>query len=353
MDKFDANRRKLLALGGVALGAAILPTPAFATLSTPRPRILTLNNLHTGESIKAEFFDGRGYIQEELAKLNHFFRDYRANKIKSIDPGLFDQLYRLQGLLGTRKPVQLISGYRSIDTNNELRARSRGVAKKSYHTKGQAMDFHIEGIALSNIRKAALSMRAGGVGYYPRSNFMDKFDANRRKLLALGGVALGAAILPTPAFATLSTPRPRILTLNNLHTGESIKAEFFDGRGYIQEELAKLNHFFRDYRANKIKSIDPGLFDQLYRLQGLLGTRKPVQLISGYRSIDTNNELRARSRGVAKKSYHTKGQAMDFHIEGIALSNIRKAALSMRAGGVGYYPRSNFVHIDTGPARHW
>ena len=172
---------------------------------------------------------------------------------------------------------------------------------------------------------------------------MDKFDANRRKLLALGGVALGAAILPTPAFATLSTPRPRILTLNNLHTGESIKAEFFDGRGYIQEELAKLNHFFRDYRANKIKSID----------QGLLGTRKPVQLISGYRSIDTNNELRARSRGVAKKSYHTKGQAMDFHIEGIALSNIRKAALSMRAGGVGYYPRSNFVHIDTGPARHW
>jgi len=115
-----------------------------------------------------------------------------------------------------------------------------------------------------------------------------------------------------------------ILTLNNLHTGESIKAEFFDGRGYIQDELAKLNHFFRDFRANKVKSIDPGLFDQLFRLQGLLGTRKPVQL-----------------------------QAMDFHIEGIALSNIRKAALSMRAGGVGYYPSSNFVHIDTGPARHW
>ena len=87
MDKFDANRRKLLALGGVALGAAaILPTPAFATLSTPRPRILTLNNLHTGESLKAEFFDGRGYIQDELARLNHFFRDFRANKVKAIDP---------------------------------------------------------------------------------------------------------------------------------------------------------------------------------------------------------------------------------------------------------------------------
>ena len=183
---------------------------------------------------------------------------------------------------------------------------------------------------------------------------MDKFDANRRRLLALGGAALGAAaILPAPAFATLSTPRPRILTLNNLHTGESLRAEFFDSRGYIQDELARLNHFFRDYRANKIKSIDPNLFDHLYRLQGLLGTNKPVQLISGYRSLDTNDELRARSRGVAKHSYHTKGQAMDFHIEGISLSNIRKAALSMRAGGVGYYPRSNFVHIDTGPVRHW
>lgn len=182
---------------------------------------------------------------------------------------------------------------------------------------------------------------------------MDKFDANRRKLLALGGVALGAAILPTPAFATLSTPRPRILTLSNLNTGESIKAEFFDGRGYIQDELSRLNHFFRDYRANKMKSIDPKLFDQIYRLQVLIGTHKPIQLISGYRSLDTNNELRSHSRGVAKKSYHTKGQAMDFHIDGISLSNVRKAALSLKSGGVGYYPSSNFVHIDTGPVRHW
>ncbi|MNB99939.1 hypothetical protein D3C75_472470 [compost metagenome] len=91
-------------------------------------------------------------------------------------------------------------------------------------------------------------------------DIMDKFDANRRKLLAMGGVALGAALLPSQAFATLSTPRPRILTLNNLHTGESLKAEFFDGKGYIQDELARLNHFFRDYRANKMKSTDPKSF---------------------------------------------------------------------------------------------
>ncbi|MCU5775041.1 YcbK family protein [Erwiniaceae bacterium BAC15a-03b] len=182
---------------------------------------------------------------------------------------------------------------------------------------------------------------------------MDKFDSHRRKLLAFGGAALGLSLLPGQAFATLSTPRPRVLTLNNLHTGETLKTEFFNGTSYDKDELSRLNHFFRDYRANKVKSIDPKLFDQLYRLQAMLETRKPVQLISGYRSRATNNELRAHSRGVAKHSYHTLGQAMDFHIEGISLSNVRKAALKMRAGGVGYYPSSDFVHIDTGPLRNW
>ncbi|ATA21492.1 MAG: DUF882 domain-containing protein [Gibbsiella quercinecans] len=182
---------------------------------------------------------------------------------------------------------------------------------------------------------------------------MDNIDHHRRRWLALGSAALGLALLPEQAFASLSTSRPRILVVNNLNTGESLKAEFFDGKNYNSDELARLNHLFRDYRANKIKSIDPRLFDHLYRLQGMLGTHKPIQLISGYRSLATNNELRGHSRGVAKQSYHTKGQAMDFHIEGIQLSNIRKAALKMRAGGVGYYPRSNFVHIDTGPVRTW
>lgn len=182
---------------------------------------------------------------------------------------------------------------------------------------------------------------------------MATIDSQRRKLLFFGGAAAGLALLPGSALASVSTSRPRILTLNNLHTGETLKTEFFNGKSYDKDELARLNHFFRDYRANKIKSIDPKLFDQLYRLQAMLETRKPVQLISGYRSLSTNNMLREKGSGVAKHSYHTLGQAMDFHIEGISLSNVRKAALKMRAGGVGYYPRSNFVHIDTGPVRHW
>ncbi|MFV9667614.1 YcbK family protein [Pantoea sp. ARC607] len=182
---------------------------------------------------------------------------------------------------------------------------------------------------------------------------MSTIDSFRRKLLLCGSAAAGLALLPASARASLSTSRPRVLMLNNLHTGETLKTEFFNGKSYDKDELSRLNHFFRDYRANKVKSIDPHLFDQIFRLQALLGTRKPIQLVSGYRSLATNNMLRESGPGVAKHSYHTKGQAMDFHIEGISLANVRKAALSLRAGGVGYYPRSNFVHIDTGPIRHW
>src|SRR5471032_1143151 len=170
MDQIDKHRRKWLALGSAAMGIALLPGRAFATLSTPRPRILVVNNLNTGETLKTEFFDGKRYNKDELARLNHLFRDYRAEKVKSIDPALFDHLYRLQIMLATNKPIQLISGYRTVATNNSMSRPGSGVAKDSYHTKGQAMDFHIEGIELSYIRKAALKMKMGGVGYYPRSN---------------------------------------------------------------------------------------------------------------------------------------------------------------------------------------
>ncbi|CAJ0991497.1 YcbK family protein [Pantoea sp. Nvir] len=182
---------------------------------------------------------------------------------------------------------------------------------------------------------------------------MDCFNLKRRKLLIGGTAALSMALLPNTAKALLTISHPRSLTMSNLHTGETLRTEFFNGKHYDQNELTRLNYFFRDYRANLTKSIDPSLFDQIYLLQTLLETRKTIQLISGYRSLVTNNILHNRSSGVAKHSYHTKGRAMDFYIEGVKLSDIRKIALKMCAGGVGYYPRSNFVHIDTGPVRHW
>lgn len=182
---------------------------------------------------------------------------------------------------------------------------------------------------------------------------MNNIDHDRRKWLGISVAALGLGLLPQSVLAALTTPRPRVLRFDNLHTGETLKAEFFDGHRYNKSELARLNYLFRDFRQNKVKTIDPKLFDQIYLLQMLMGINKHVQLISGYRSVATNNMLRHTSGGVAKHSYHTRGQAMDFHIDGVPLTHIRKAALKMRAGGVGFYPKSNFIHIDTGPVRTW
>ncbi|MDR0219190.1 MAG: YcbK family protein [Enterobacteriaceae bacterium] len=182
---------------------------------------------------------------------------------------------------------------------------------------------------------------------------MNNIDHSRRKWLGIGLAAMGIGLFSHRALSSLTTPRPRSLHIDNLHTGETIKAEFFNGHHYNKSELTRLNYLFRDYRKNEIKAIDPKLFDQIYLLQMLMGINKCVQLVSGYRSLNTNEMLRHKSKGVAKHSYHTLGQAMDFYIDGVQLAHIHKAALKMSAGGVGFYPKSNFIHIDTGPVRKW
>ncbi|SDH10904.1 Uncharacterized conserved protein YcbK, DUF882 family [Vibrio xiamenensis] len=175
---------------------------------------------------------------------------------------------------------------------------------------------------------------------------------SRRKFLQLstGGLVLSA--FPSIALASPAT-KARTLVLNNLHTGESLETCYFDGRSYDHSELNKLNHLCRDFRRNEVFAMDKRLFDQIARIREVLGTQAEVEIISGYRSPATNEMLRNRSSGVAKKSYHMTGQAIDFRLKGVSLKKVRNAARSIRAGGVGYYPSSNFVHIDTGPVRYW
>ena len=141
--------------------------------------------------------------------------------------------------------------------------------------------------------------------------------------------------------------------MNNLHTGEILDIQYFDGQHYQASELQKINYLCRDFRQNKATNMDKHLFDQLSKIQQVIGCSNQVQIISGYRSPETNNMLRKKSSGVAKKSLHMQGKAIDFRIEGVPLSEVRKAALSLKMGGVGYYSKSNFVHIDTGRFRTW
>ncbi|MCC4263195.1 DUF882 domain-containing protein [Oceanimonas baumannii] len=173
----------------------------------------------------------------------------------------------------------------------------------------------------------------------------------RRFLLGLGG--LGAAALFTgSAQASLSAP-VRKLSLHNLHTGEKVSASFWEEGHYIDDGLASFNQVMRDFRSNEVHRIDPGLFDQLFLLQHRLGQQGEIQIISGYRSPVTNAMLRSKSSGVAKKSYHMKGQAIDLRLPGVELAHVRNAARNLAVGGVGYYPKSDFVHLDTGPVRSW
>ncbi len=182
---------------------------------------------------------------------------------------------------------------------------------------------------------------------------MSNMDHKRRQLCLFGGVtALSALLLPTSVFAKSNKLASRRLWIRNLHTNEEIKSTYFNGRYHLKSELKRLNHLCRDFRQNEVEHIDEELFDAIVQIQKVLKHTGRVNLISGYRSPKTNNMLR-KGGGVAKKSYHMQGRALDFNLEGVSLARVRRAALDLKMGGVGYYPKSNFVHIDTGPVRSW
>lgn len=176
---------------------------------------------------------------------------------------------------------------------------------------------------------------------------------SRRDFLKLAGSGLVVASC-APTIAMASYPEePRSLALTNLHTREALETCYFDGAEYVSKELRRINHLCRDFRRNEVHPMDKRLFDHISQIQTELGVETEVQIISGYRSPATNEALRSRSDGVAKKSYHMLGQALDFRLDGVDLKRVRDISRELDFGGVGYYPRSNFVHIDTGPVRYW
>ncbi|MDH2924310.1 uncharacterized protein YcbK (DUF882 family) [Nicoletella semolina] len=182
---------------------------------------------------------------------------------------------------------------------------------------------------------------------------MEQTNLQRRRWLSLGGIILGTSLLPNSVLALVSTPKPLLLRLRNINTDEVLTASY-SHKGFSSLTLNRLNHIMRDRRTNQTHPIDPNLFLKLTQIQTRLGVRNAeVNIISGYRSPKTNAKMHRYSRGVARNSYHTRGQAVDFNISGVPLRRIKEVSESLRNGGVGYYPRSNFVHVDTGPVRTW
>ncbi|MCB2003218.1 MAG: DUF882 domain-containing protein [Burkholderiaceae bacterium] len=172
----------------------------------------------------------------------------------------------------------------------------------------------------------------------------------RSTRIALAGSAL--ATLAPAAWA--STAASRTLAFSHTHTGESIELTYASGARYLPQALEQANHFLRDHYTGEVGAIDPQLLDLLHAVRTALGTDRPFHVISGYRCPATNNRLRTtRGGGVAKRSLHMDGKAIDVRLPGVPLTELRDAALSLKAGGVGTYTRDRFVHLDTGRPRSW
>ncbi len=174
----------------------------------------------------------------------------------------------------------------------------------------------------------------------------------RRRFLGLvAAAAVATAAVPSQAARRLL--RPRAVSLHNLHTGEALNTVYWaDGR-YLPDAVQRIEWLLRDHRTDEVHAVDPRLLDLLVDLQARLHTHAPFEILSGYRSPQTNAMLASLSDGVAQNSLHLDGKAVDIRVPGRGCRYVRAAAMALRGGGVGYYPRADFVHIDTGRIRSW
>jgi uncharacterized protein YcbK (DUF882 family) len=173
---------------------------------------------------------------------------------------------------------------------------------------------------------------------------------DRRRLLGFG-IAIPLLAFSRKASATATVPT-KSLNIYHQATGESFNGVFFaDGR-YLHEQMAQLSYLMRDH-TGQVLQMDPDLFDLLANLQGMLPSGRPIELVSGYRTPESNRAARRHDRRVAANSLHMVGKAADIIMPGYSVRQVRSAAISLQAGGVGTYRRARFVHVDTGDVRTW
>lgn len=188
----------------------------------------------------------------------------------------------------------------------------------------------------------------------PEQHGKKPMTMNRRRFLKFGAFAVAAAAaFPVTASVRELLPPVRTLSFYNIHTGEQLKTDYWVQGRYTASAMEDINYLFRDYRTGEVKAVDPSLLDLLHSVSRVLKSSQPFHVVSGYRSPATNTMLAERSNGVAKHSLHMEGKAIDVYLPGRALKELQRAALVLGRGGVGYYPESDFVHMDVGPVRSW
>ena len=185
------------------------------------------------------------------------------------------------------------------------------------------------------------------------SPMLPPLPTTRRRFLHAGAMSL-LAVACGPRLALAAAEEPRRLRMLNTHTLERIDLAYFDGAGLVPQALDEFNRLLRDHRCGGVFPIDPGALDIAWSLARAVGKADgEFEIISGFRSPESNAKLRAAGRGVAKGSLHCVGKAIDLRMPGVETAALRDAALEMARGGVGYYAAPEFVHVDTGRVRRW
>lgn len=175
---------------------------------------------------------------------------------------------------------------------------------------------------------------------------------SRRRFLGAAGAAGACFALPGVAFAARE-PSPARLAFEHLHTGETLSLRYPQDRQEVAEVLQRVSRVLRDHYSGDLHPIHPGLVDLLFAVQRQTGSHAPFQVISGYRSRRTNERLRAQGRGVGRRSMHLEGKAIDIRLADVPSTTLRDVAWKLQRGGVGFYPKSDFVHMDVGRVRRW
>ncbi|MDH3566321.1 MAG: DUF882 domain-containing protein [Desulfobacteraceae bacterium] len=178
---------------------------------------------------------------------------------------------------------------------------------------------------------------------------------DRRHFLKIGAQAAAVSLFPTSAMASINrllTPKRR-LSFYNTHTDERLEVCYFTQGRYPSNALKKINYIFRDHYSGKVNPIHKDLLDLLHAVSMTIGDGAQLHIVSGYRSPETNAMLRKKTKAVAKNSLHMQGKAVDIRIPEYDTKRLSNICMKMQAGGVGYYPESDFVHVDTGPVRCW
>lgn len=191
---------------------------------------------------------------------------------------------------------------------------------------------------------------SGQIGNGDTLRTMTKHSKRILALAAALSLAItGAMIKP----AKVRAADARQLSFYHTHTRLSLDVVYFENGEYVDSALDRINRFLRDFRTGEATEINPELLDLLHDLRNEIGPEATFEVISAYRSPETNEMLRSASSGVAKNSQHVRGNAIDVRLRGTRITALRDTAVQMQRGGVGFYPKSDFVHIDTGPVRTW